>query len=150
QPFDDGQERRAGLAVSVDVPRREGRVPRRDEDLSTARRAQYSGEKLLVGGRLRLAEPLGIAERSAVAFGQQLQQAEGQRRWVDRWRMRPERTKRRRQLDQDSARKGLVPVLPLLQPDGGFFRKALGVKRHGGEANASPPGPPGPASTLSG
>jgi hypothetical protein len=57
---------RPGLAVTLDLSRRLGRVPRRREERHAARTAQDPGEQLLVRRGLRCAEPLGAAEWPAL------------------------------------------------------------------------------------
>ena len=75
-------------------------------------------EQLLVGRRLRRAQPVGAAERPAVPLGQQLHQADRQCGRLDRHRVRARRAEGEGQLDQDGPGQGLVPDLPLLWPRG--------------------------------
>ena len=89
------EERRSGLAVSLDLSRCHRRVSRRREDLQAARPPEHSGQKLLVSRRLRRVQPFRVAERSAVAVGEQLRQPDDQCGRFGRHRLRPERAARR-------------------------------------------------------
>ena len=111
---DDGEEHRRGFAISLDLPGCGRQFPRRREELQASHPAQHPGQELLVGRRLRRAQPVGVAERAAVSLGQQLHQADRQCRRLHRHRLRSRRAEAEGQLDQDGSRQGLVPDLPLL------------------------------------
>ena len=83
------------------------------------------GEEFLVGGRVRRAQPVRVAERTAVAVGQQLRQPSRQRRRISRYLLWPEAAEGEGQLDPDGSGQGVVSDLSLLWPRRAVLRQDL-------------------------
>ena len=116
----DGREAcRHRLAVSVDAARRERRLPRRRQALSSAHSAEHPGEEFLVGRRLRRRQPLDPAQRPAVSVGEHVHRARPRMPMAPSTSTsapkRPPVRRSSEELDPDDARQGLVHALPLLR-----------------------------------
>src|SRR5262249_19171034 len=127
---DDGEERRQGVAVSLDVSRLVRRVPRWIEELPAARASQDSDRELLVGRRLRRVESLGAPDRSEAPVGEPVRQTEDERRRQREQLPRPGDSKGTgEELDSNRAGPRVVSDLPLLQSARGVLRQELEAQR---------------------
>ena len=123
---------RRGLGLLDGLPRRNGRIPRRRQDLQADRPRPGAGEAVLVNDRLRRGHALPDRHRpgpgrDTLAPGQ----AAGQRGRLLRPLLRPEGSGGQgRHVGQDHPGQRVVVRLPHLRPASAGFRRHVEAQRH--------------------